>query len=153
MTRIGAGDQAPDFEARDQHGQRIRLRDLKGRAVVLYFYPADDTPGCTIEACSFRDEGEAFRARGAIVLGVSTQDGESHRRFAAKHGLTFSLLADPDKAIARAYGALGLLGYAKRVTFLIGPDGRVARVFGSVSPGAHAAEVVAAIDGLARARA
>ncbi|HKZ98145.1 MAG TPA: peroxiredoxin [Thermoplasmata archaeon] len=139
---LGPGTPAPDFEATDQDGNPVRMRDLRGRPIVLYFYPEDDTPGCTREACAFRDDLEGFRARGAVVLGVSTQDEASHREFRARYGLTFPLLADPEKRITRAYGALGLLGLAKRVTYVIGPDGRVVGAFKRIDPKSHSEEAL-----------
>ncbi len=131
------GSVAPDFEATDQDGNAVRLATFRGRPVVLYFYPQDDTPGCTREACAFRDDFEAFRARGAVVLGVSTQDEASHRAFRGKYDLNFPLVADPDKRIARAYGALGLLGLAKRVTYVIGPTSVVLAAFRRIDPKSH----------------
>ena len=136
------GTPAPDFEARDQDGHTFRLRDSRGRPVVLYFYPEDDTPGCTREACAFRDDLERFEATGAMVIGVSTQDESSHRAFRERHGLTFPLLADTDKAICRAYGALGFLGVAKRVTYVIGPDGTILAAFRRLDPRSHSEEAL-----------
>lgn len=144
------GDEAPDFEALDQQGQPVRLRDHRGKPVVLYFYPADDTPGCTAEACGFRDDAEAWRAAGAVVMGVSTQGVDSHGRFADKHHLDFTLVADPGKQVCRAYGALGFTGLAKRVTYLVGPDGKVAKVWAQVSPRGHSHEVVEAVGAMPR---
>ncbi|MCA1814156.1 MAG: peroxiredoxin [Halobacteriales archaeon] len=144
MLRVG--DRAPGFAAQDQDGELRTLDALRGQHVVLFFYPADETPGCTAEACAFRDEAEALRAAGVAVLGVSTQGVASHARFAARHGLPYPLLADVDKALCKAYGALGLLGVAKRVTYLIAPDGRIARVWQRVSPAGHAREVLAALQ-------
>lgn len=123
MLRVGSV--APEFEGEDQDGRVFRLSALRGRWTILYFYPKDETAGCTAEACTFRDNMEEFRGLGAEVVGVSTQDRESHRRFAAHHGLTFRLVADPDKSIARRFGALGIFGYAKRVTYLIDGDGTI----------------------------
>lgn len=148
MTLLRVGDEAPDFEAPDQRGQTVRLRDLRGRPVVLYFYPADDTPGCTAEACGFRDDTEAWQRAGAAVLGVSTQGVESHRRFAEKYRLGFTLVADPGKAVCRAYGALGLLGVAKRVTYLLDAEGRIARVWAHVNPRGHSQDVLGAVAAL-----
>ncbi len=136
------GGLAPDFEARDQDGNPVALREFAGRPVVLYFYPEDGTPGCTREACAFRDDGEAFRAEGATVLGVSTQDETSHRAFRAKHNLNFPLLADPEKRITRAYGALGLLGLARRVTYVIGADGKILASFRKLDPKSHSQEAL-----------
>lgn len=148
MALLEPGSVAPDFEAQDQEGEPWSLADLRGKPVVLYFYPMDDTPGCTAEACGFRDEAAARERAGAVVLGVSTQDAASHRRFAAKHRLDFPLLVDRGKRICKAYGALGLTGLAKRVTYLIGPDGRVARVWGTVDARHHSQEVLAAVQAL-----
>ena len=131
------GFKAPDFEGADQDGKRIRLSDFVGKPVILYFFPADMTTGCTMEACAFRDEHDKFQNLGAVVLGVSTQDEASHREFRAKHGLNFPLIADPQKEICRAYNALGLLGVAKRVTYVIGPDGTIVDSFKSINPKPH----------------
>jgi len=135
---LEVGDASPDFEGEDQDGAPFRLSSLRGRWVILYFYPKDETIGCTAEACRFRDNMELLRGLGAEVVGVSTQDRESHRRFAAHHGLNFRLVADPDKKIARQFRTLGLLGYAKRVTYLIDGDGRIRDVHRSeVDPRGH----------------
>ncbi len=134
---LAPGTKAPEFEGKDQDGKPVRLADFAGRPVVLYFYPADMTTGCTMEACAFRDEQADFQHLGAAVLGVSTQDEASHREFRAKHGLNFPLLADPSKDICRAYNALGLLGVAKRVTYVIGPDGTIVDAFKSMNPKPH----------------
>lgn len=131
------GSKAPDFTGVDQDGNAIHLSDFSGRPVVLYFYPADMTTGCTMEACAFRDERDKFQSLGAVVLGVSTQDAASHREFREKHRLNFPLIADPDKSICRAYNALGLLGMAKRVTYVIGPDGTIVDAFKSINPKPH----------------
>ncbi len=138
MTDILApGTKAPEFAGVDQDGKTIRLSDFAGRPVVLYFYPADMTMGCTMEACAFRDEQDKFQAHGAAVLGVSVQDTTSHQEFRAKHNLNFPLVADPEKEICRAYNALGLLGMAKRVTYVIGPDGTIVDSFKSMNPKPH----------------
>ena len=134
---LAPGTKAPEFEGIDQDGNPVRLRDFAGRPVVLYFYPADMTTGCTMEACAFRDTQDEFRNRDAVVLGVSVQDAASHREFRAKHHLNFPLLADPDKTIVRAYNALGFLGMAKRVTYIIGPDGTIVDSFKSLNPKPH----------------
>ncbi len=134
---LAPGTRAPDFSGIDQDGRPIRLADFAGRPVVLYFYPADMTTGCTMEACAFRDEHDEFQDLGAVVLGVSTQDEASHREFRGKHNLNFPLIADPSKEICRTYNALGLLGVAKRVTYVIGPDGRIADAFKSINPKPH----------------
>jgi len=136
------GTRAPDFEGTNQDGVPIHLRDFQGKPVVLFFYPEDDTAGCTREACAFRDDTAAFRAAGAVVLGISVQDETSHRAFRAKYGLTFDLVADPDKRITRAYNALGFLGVAKRVTYIIGPDGIVLSAYRTVDPKSHSQEAL-----------
>jgi len=146
------GDEAPDFELEADDGTRVRLSDLRGRTVVLYFYPRDDTPGCTKEACSFRDSWAAVKATGAALYGLSPDSVERHGKFKAKFGLPFPLLADPEKTVLTAYGAYGpKTMYGKRVegvirsTFVIGPDGIIRKVFPKVKPEGHAAEVLAAL--------
>ncbi len=141
--------EAPNFEAPDQAGQLVRLRDLRGKWVVLYFYPRDNTPGCTKEACSFRDNHEEIQEFGAVVLGVSGDSEESHRKFAEKHNLPFQLLVDDDHSIARAYGAWGTKNmYGRtfegviRSTFIISPDGRIAKIWPKVKPATHGEEVL-----------
>ncbi len=136
------GTRAPDFESTNQDGVPIRLRDFQGKPVVLFFYPEDDTPGCTREACAFRDDTAAFREIGAVVLGVSVQDEASHRAFREKYHLAFDLVADSDKRISRAYNALGFLGVAKRVTYVIGPDGTVVSAYRTVDPKGHSQEAL-----------
>lgn len=146
------GDRAPEFTALNQHGQRISLSDLKGKPVVLYFYPRDDTPGCTKEACGFRDSFAEFRKKGAVVLGVSTDTLKSHGKFAEKFKLPFDLLVDEDKSIVQAYGVWGEKRFmgrkyqgTHRVTFLIGADGKIKQLWPAVKPDEHAAEVLSAI--------
>jgi len=151
--RPAPGDPAPDFEATATDGSRVSLASYRGRKLVLYFYPRDDTPHCTRQACSFRDHASEFAARGAAVLGVSTQAEASHRAFTSKHRLDFPLLADTDGRVARAYGAMGggglvsklkaALGLADRVTFVIDEQGRVAHVIGKPDVSRHADEVLA----------
>ncbi len=146
------GTAAPDFALPDAEGKERRLAEWRGQWLVLYFYPKDDTPGCTVEAGKFRDSLPAFRALNAQVVGVSLDDGASHRAFAAKHGLPFPLLADAGGTVARRYGALsdyGVLRFAKRYTFLIDPDGRIARSYLSVDTGSHAAEVLSDLKAFA----
>ena len=129
---------APDFEGVDQHEEPFRLSDLRGRWVVLYFYPKDETMGCTAEACAFRDDLSSLQEMGAEVVGVSVQDADSHRQFAEKHSLPFRLVADPEKRIAKAYEALGFLGLARRVTYLIDPGGVLTDAYRSeMSPTSH----------------
>ena len=150
---LKAGDQAPDFELQTGDGDRVHLGDLKGKPVVLYFYPRDNTPGCTVEACSFRDLSPEFDKLGAIVYGVSTDSVKSHTKFTQKYGLNFPLLSDPDHTVTAAYDSWGskkfmgreFLG-VKRNTFLIGKDGKIARVWEGVKPAGHAEEVLQALD-------
>ncbi len=151
---IQEGNPAPDFELTTDEGETLRLSDLRGRPVVLYFYPRDDSPGCTTEACGFRDAYAGFTERGAVVLGVSPDDESAHARFRAKYGLPFTLLADPEHEVAEAYGvwvektrygrtSMGV----KRSTFVIDPEGRVARAMLGVKPDGHAREVLEALPG------
>lgn len=144
---LPAGIQAPDFASQDQYGRPTSLKSLRGKPVVLYFYPEDDTPGCTVEACGFRDNLGALQGQGAEILGVSTDDVESHRRFAEKFHLNFRLVADPKKEISRAYGVLGPDGYARRVTYLIDRQGIIRQVFPRVRPQEHPAEILKALAG------
>jgi peroxiredoxin Q/BCP len=131
-TGVKAGDPAPDFTLRDANDQDVRLADFAGRPVVLYFYPKDDTPGCTKEACSFRDQYEDFQQAGAVVIGVSSDSPESHRKFAAKHRLPFALLADRGGHVRKRYGVPATLGLLPgRVTFVIDAGGVVRHVFNS----------------------
>ncbi|RMG51472.1 MAG: peroxiredoxin [Acidobacteria bacterium] len=150
--KVALGQQAPDFEAIDDRGQPVRLSDFRGRNVVLYFYPKDHTPGCTLEARSFNARLKEFDRRNTVVLGVSTDDVSSHQRFRDRCGLGFRLIADPRKEICRAYGALGglmgVLGWSQRVTVLIDREGIVRAVWESVSPRQHPEEVLQRIDEL-----
>ena len=145
------GDKAPDFNAKDQDGNDVKLADLKGQRVVLYFYPKDDTPGCTKEACSFRDADDIYRSKGIRVLGVSTDSEKSHQKFISKFQLPFDLLADTEKTIVNDYGVWGEKSmYGKkymgtfRKSFLIGADGKIVKIFEKVDVAAHADEVLAA---------
>lgn len=149
------GDAAPAFSAETQSGERVSLKELKGKPVVLYFYPKDDTPGCTKEACAFRDAYADFEKAGAVVLGVSTDPVKSHKKFAEKFSLPFPLLADDEKRIVEAYGVWGEKSFmgrkymgTHRVTFLIGRDGKIAKIWPSVKPEEHAGEVLEAIGAL-----
>ncbi len=136
--------EAPDFEGIDQESKPFRLSSLRGSWVILYFYPKDETTGCTKEACAVRDESEQFRGLGAEVVGVSVQDQESHRQFALHHGLGFRLIADTDKRITQTYDALGMFGVAKRVTYLIDPSGRIRSSYRSeVAPVSHVKHAMA----------
>ncbi|MBM3139303.1 MAG: thioredoxin-dependent thiol peroxidase [Chloroflexi bacterium] len=149
---LEAGDRAPTFSLKDQDGRAHRLDEYRGRTVVLYFYPKDDTPGCTAEACSFRDEHSALGRAGAVVLGVSTDDAESHRAFRAKHRLPFPLLVDEGARVATRYGAWGektLYGRKSvgmtRSTFAIGPDGRLLKVWKRAKAADHGVAVLRAL--------
>ncbi len=150
--KLKEGDKAPAFTAVTQDGATVSLSDFKGQPVILYFYPKDDTPGCTKEACAFRDEFAAFKGKGAVILGVSIDSPKSHGKFAAKYKLPFTLLADEDKKLVAAYGVWGPKSFmgrkymgTHRVTFLIRPDGRIGRIWPAVKPESHAQEVLAAI--------
>ncbi len=139
------GDTAPDFRLVDQNGTIRSLSDFSGQWVVLYFYPKDDTPGCTKEACSFRDDLTTLEKLGAKVVGVSVDDSDSHSKFASKYHLPFPLLADADGKVADSYGALTnllLLKIAKRYSFLIDPKGKIAKVYLSVDTSRHSQEIV-----------
>lgn len=145
------GSKAPDFTAKDQDGKKVNLSDYKGKRVVLYFYPKDDTPGCTKEACSFRDADDVFNAKGIKVFGVSTDDEKSHQKFISKFQLPFDLLADTDKKIVEKYGVWGEKSmYGRtymgtlRKTFLIGEDGKIVKIFDKVKVAEHADEVLKA---------
>jgi peroxiredoxin Q/BCP len=143
---LAEGSQAPAFEATAQTGQRVALADLKGKVVVVYFYPKDDTPGCTKEACELRDAWTDLQKTGAVVIGISTNDQASHVAFAQKYKLPFLLLSDQDERIAKAFGVPVHFGFAKRVTFIIDTQGRIAKVFPNVTPTGHAAQILAAVS-------
>jgi len=145
------GDVAPDFKTDAVVGNQtvpVKLTDYRGHKVVLYFYPKDNTPGCTKEACAFRDGFGEFKAWGIVVLGCSIDKADNHRGFAQKYNLPFPLLADPDKKIAKAYGAdngIPILGLDRRVTYVIDEDGRIIKVYPDVDPATHAAEIIQAL--------
>jgi thioredoxin-dependent peroxiredoxin len=150
--KLKEGDIAPEFTAMTSGGSTVSLADFKGKNVILYFYPKDDTPGCTKEACAFRDHFSEFKKKGAVVLGVSPDSVKSHDKFTAKFKLPFTLLADEDKKIVNAYGVWGEKSFmgrkyqgTYRVTFLIGPDGRIKKIWPLVTPAEHAEEVLQAI--------
>lgn len=146
-----AGAAAPAFSLADQSGRLRSLAEFRGKWVVLYFYPKDDTPGCTEEACKFRDDIFALEQMGAQVIGVSLDDVASHAQFAKKYSLPFPLLADPSGAVTRSYGALPQGNrYAQRYTFLIDPAGKVAKVYTSVETSRHSAEVIEDLKRLAK---
>jgi peroxiredoxin Q/BCP len=142
------GSQAPDFEVTAHTGETLKLSELRGKKVVLYFYPKDDTPGCTIEAQELRDHHSALEKADTIVLGVSADDNASHGDFARKHQLPFLLLPDPDHTLARAYGVPVRLGFTKRVTFVIDREGKIAKTFDDVNPNGHAAEIMKVVAAL-----
>jgi thioredoxin-dependent peroxiredoxin len=152
MALLAVGDRAPAFKATGQNGKTVSLADFRGQKVVVYFYPKDDTPGCTTEACSLRDGWAKFRKNKIAVLGVSIDDEKSHRKFADKFSLPFTLLADTDKAIVKAYGVWGeksmygrkYMG-TNRVTYLIDEKGKIAAVWPKVKPDGHAKEILAAL--------
>ena len=155
MPLIEPGKKAPAFSLNDQDGKTHRLSDYEGRPVVLYFYPKDDTPGCTVEACAFRDNLPKFKPGKAAIFGVSILDEKSKAKFAAKYDLNFPLLADADHAVAEKYGAWQersmygrtYMGVA-RITYLIGPDGKVAKRWDKVKPDGHAEELLEAVKSL-----
>ena len=149
QLKLKEGDPAPDFSAATSGGGKISLADLKGKNVILYFYPKDDTPGCTKEACAFRDHFSDFKKRGAVVLGVSPDSVKSHDKFVEKFKLPFALLADEGKKIVEAYGVWGEKSFmgrkyfgTHRVTFLIGPDGKIKKIWPQVKPDEHAEEIL-----------
>ncbi len=148
MTLLTEGSQAPAFEVNDDSGSTVRLADFAGKKnVVLYFYPKDDTPGCTREACGFRDNLSQFDSKSTVILGVSLDDEGSHKAFKSKFSLPFQLLADTGGEICSAYGVDVKDGqYPARVTYVIGKDSRIKKVFPSVSPDEHPAEVLAALQ-------
>ncbi len=150
-AELVAGHAAPAFTLNDQNNKTHRLADYQGHWVVLYFYPKDDTPGCTTEACNFRDDLPTLRALGVQILGMSDDDESSHSKFAEKHSLPFPLLADRGGAVAKEYGSLWSFGpfkLTKRHTFIIDPQGKVARVYRSVRPAEHSKEVIDAVKEL-----
>lgn len=139
---LAVGTTAPEIVAVDPKGQSVQLSSMRGRPAVVYFYPKDGTPGCTAEACAFRDAWARFGAAGVGLVGVSRDSAESHRAFMVKHRLPFALASDEAGAYERAYGVPSSFGMSGRVTFLVGPDGKIARVWPSVDPGVHATEVL-----------
>lgn len=149
---ISAKIPAPDFSLQDENGTLRQLSDFRGKAVVLYFYPKDDTPGCTTEACAFRDDYSAYTDAGVEILGVSPDDPKSHLKFKKKYHLPFTLLADFEHKVCELYGVWGLKKFVGkeyygvlRTTFLIGPDGKILKVFEGVKPNGHSGEVLAAL--------
>lgn len=154
MAKLDAGERAPAFTLPDHDEQPVALADFAGRQVVVYFYPADDTPGCTKEACQFNENLQAFERARVAVVGISPDGAAKHRRFREKYGLTFPLLTDADRSVMAAYGAYGeKTMYGKktvgviRSTFLVGPDGTIQRAWYNVRADGHAAKVLAEIEG------
>jgi len=152
MAKLEAGDVAPDFEAQDGDGTTWRLSDLRGKKVILFFYPADDTPGCTREACDFRDSQNDFTDAGYVVLGASPQGAESHQEFSAKYQLNFPLLVDDDMSLATAYGTAGVFGkfesiplMVQRSTFVIDADGKIEQALYGVSSRSHVEKLKASL--------
>ncbi len=150
---LSEGDAAPDFSVKNQHGDQVKLSDFRGKRVVLYFYPKDDTPGCTKEACSLRDGFERFKEKGVEILGVSLDDEKSHQKFISKYELPFTLLADTDHAVAdlyESYGEKSFMGKTYngvlRRTFLIDETGKIKKVFDKVKVDEHADEVLEAFE-------
>ena len=141
---LTVGDNAPGFTVKDTNGNTVSLSDFKGKTVVLYFYPKDDTPGCTKQACSFRDATAEYKNKDVVVLGVSADDEASHQAFTQKYNLTFPLLADTEKALINSYDVDGG-GYAKRVTYVIDGEGKIIHVDASVNTSSHASDVLSAL--------
>jgi peroxiredoxin Q/BCP len=150
---LAIGDKAPEFTLKNDQGQEVSLKEFKGKRLVLYFYPKDDTPGCTTEACGFRDEEKKFKSKNAVIVGVSSDGVSSHVKFKEKYGLPFQLLSDPDKKTIAAYGVWKEKSmYGKkymgieRTTYIIGPDGNIEKIFPKVSVTGHVHEVLAALN-------
>jgi peroxiredoxin Q/BCP len=150
---LEAGTKAPEFELTDSQGNLRKLTDYAGQTIVVYFYPKDDTPGCTKEACSFRDSYQEFKQAGVEVIGISPDNEKSHTKFIDKYELPFVLLSDPEHEVCEAFGVWGLKKYMGReyngvfrTTFIIGPDGVIKRVFENVKPAEHSQEVLEAVE-------
>jgi len=151
-NELHVGDPAPDFSLESDTGQKVSLKDFKGKKVILYFYPRDDTPGCTKEACSFRDSLGSITSKDAVVLGVSGDGINSHKKFKQKYSLNFPLLSDPDKEVSKAYGVYKLKNLygikhwgIERSTFLIGEEGKISKIWRKVKVDGHKDEVVQAL--------
>lgn len=148
VTSPQAGSRAPEFTAPTTIGKTIHLSDFRGKKLVLYFYPKDDTPGCTVEACGLRDQYQKIREQGAEVLGVSVDSTASHQKFTEKYHLPFPLLADTDKSVSKAYGVLNeKSNTSRRVTFLIDQHGKILKTFETVKPDQHPQEILDALKG------
>jgi peroxiredoxin Q/BCP len=153
VTKLKPGDTAPDFTGKLTDGSTVSLKDYRGKKLIMYFYPMDDTPGCTAQACSLRDANKDIAKKGAAILGVSTQDSASHQKFTDKYKLNFPLLADTDRVVGKAYGTIGgggllsaakaIVGMADRVTFVIDEKGKITHIIDSVDTKNHAEEVLA----------
>ncbi len=141
---LAVGSYAPGFTVKDTNGNTVSLSNFKGKTVVLYFYPKDDTPGCTKQACSFRDSIDQYKSKDVVILGVSADDELSHQAFTQKFNLNFPLLADTDKILIKAYDVDGG-GYAKRVTYVIDGDGKIAHVDNAVNTSTHAGDILSAL--------
>ena len=150
MTQLKVGDTAPDFSLMDEHGLPVSLRDFhEKKIVVLYFYPKDFTPGCTAEACSFRDNYKPYQDKGAVVIGISLDSVESHVKFSKEYSLPFAILSDKNREAAKAYGVLGIGSFlTKRVTFIISKDGKITHIFPKVDVKQHSEEVLKALEEL-----
>lgn len=152
---LSPGDPAPEFSLPNGEGNTVRLSDFRGKRVVLYFYPRDNTPGCTKEACGFRDAYPDYQSSGVVVLGISTDDAKSHTKFTTKYNLPFPLLSDADGQVATTYDSYGLKKFMgkeymgiSRNTFIIGPDGKIEKIYRKVKPEAHATEILADLANL-----
>jgi peroxiredoxin Q/BCP len=147
---LSQGDPAPDVSAKNQDGKLIHLSDFKGHYILLYFYPKDETPGCTKEACTLRDSFDKIKALNTVIFGISRQDEKSHKEFIAKNKLPFDLLVDKDGSIGKEFGvgSIPLMGFSKRESFLIGPDGKVLKYYEKVNPSDHASEVITDLKAL-----
>ncbi|MDF5729741.1 MAG: peroxiredoxin [Rhizonema sp. PD38] len=141
---LAVGSYAPGFSVKDTKGNTVSLSDFKGKTVVLYFYPKDDTPGCTKQACSFRDNIDQYKSKDVVILGVSADDELSHQAFTQKFNLNFPLLADTDKILIKAYDVDGG-GYAKRVTYVIDGEGKISHVDNAVNTSTHAGDILSAL--------
>ena len=141
---LAVGTDAPAFTAKDTNGNTVSLSDFAGKTVVLYFYPKDDTPGCTKQACSFRDAQSEYQGKDVVILGVSADDEVSHQAFTQKYNLNFPLLADSDKSLIKAFDVDGG-GYAKRVAYVIDPNGKITHVDAAVNTSTHASDILAAL--------
>jgi peroxiredoxin Q/BCP len=157
LMAMAAGSPAPNFTAKNQDGKEIHLNDFRGKYVLIYFYPKDETPGCTKEACDFRDRFGEIRKLNTVVLGVSRQDADSHKKFIAKHKLPFDLLVDTDGKIGETFGVGsmpvvgGVMGLSKRQSVLVSPEGKVLKFYETVDPKTHVEEVVKDIKAAAKA--